>query len=243
MLDLVKDESENITSTFLEPACGNGNFLIEILRRKMETIKRKYKKNLIEFECQTLITVWSVYGVDLMIDNVYEARERLSHLVKEYYSHCFKKKEQHSDFFLSLEYILQRNIIQWDALTYKTQDWDPIVFSSWSATAWKISREDFSFQDLAESENTENKHSFRNDRWENIFQVNEIHKYKAIFYLDLYKQDDFKQDSVQSGCFRCFSKSQQWWSIHSTKDSKWNAWPLTKWNMVGLFDQDFGSSL
>lgn len=61
MLNLVKDESENIVSTFLEPACGNGNFLIEILRRKMETINRKFRKNQIEFECQSLVAVGSIY--------------------------------------------------------------------------------------------------------------------------------------------------------------------------------------
>lgn len=236
MLNLVKDESENIVSTFLEPACGNGNFLIEILRRKMETINRKFRKNQIEFECQSLVAVGSIYWVDLMPDNIKEAKVRLRNLVKMYYWKTFKPKNFHTDYIKWIRYILDRNIIQWDALTYKTADWKPIVFSSRSATAWKISREDFSFQDLAESENTENKHSFTNDRWENIFQINEIHKYKTVFYLDLYKQDDFKQDPVQSWCFRCTSKSQQWWSIHTSQNSKWNAWSFTKRNMVWLFD-------
>ena len=45
MLDLVKQETERIDSRFLEPACGNGNFLIEILRRKLEVVKSRYKKS------------------------------------------------------------------------------------------------------------------------------------------------------------------------------------------------------
>ena len=42
MLDLVKEETERIDSRFLEPACGNGNFLVEILSRKMEAVRRQY---------------------------------------------------------------------------------------------------------------------------------------------------------------------------------------------------------
>ena len=45
MLDLVKHETERIDSRFLEPACGNGNFLAEILRRKLNVVKRRYGKN------------------------------------------------------------------------------------------------------------------------------------------------------------------------------------------------------
>ena len=45
MLDLVKQETERIDRRFLEPACGDGNFLAEILRRKLTVVKRKYKKS------------------------------------------------------------------------------------------------------------------------------------------------------------------------------------------------------
>jgi type I restriction-modification system DNA methylase subunit len=38
MLDLVKQETERIESRFLGPACGNGNFLTEILERKLPII-------------------------------------------------------------------------------------------------------------------------------------------------------------------------------------------------------------
>ena len=44
MLDLVKQETERIDSRFLEPACGDGNFLSEILRRKLAVVKRSYGK-------------------------------------------------------------------------------------------------------------------------------------------------------------------------------------------------------
>ena len=44
MLDLVKQETDRIESKFLEPACGTGNFLAEILRRKLAVVQKRYKK-------------------------------------------------------------------------------------------------------------------------------------------------------------------------------------------------------
>ena len=82
MLDLVKQETERVDSRFLEPACGDGNFLAEILRRKLEAAKkraippRKKKPLPLEFEKQSVIAVASIYGVDLMLDNVLACRDQ-----------------------------------------------------------------------------------------------------------------------------------------------------------------------
>ena len=236
MVDLVRNESERIESTFLEPACWNWNFLIEILRRKLDIIKTKYKKNQLEFESWTLLAIWGIYWVDLMEDNIKEARDRLKNLVIEYYQQCFKKKDWHKEFLLSLDYILERNLIQGNALTYTKDDWKPIVFSSRKLRQKKITREDFSFEDLAENETTTNKTYKINDRWECVFRINIIHRYEPVFYLNLYEQDDYKQASIQSGCIRCISESKQWWSIHTSESSKWDVRSFAKWNMVRLFD-------
>lgn len=83
MLDLVKQETERVDSRFLEPACGDGNFVAEILRRKLEAAKkraippRKKKPLPLEFEKQSVTAVASIYGVDLLIDNVIACRQRL----------------------------------------------------------------------------------------------------------------------------------------------------------------------
>ena len=50
MLDLVENEIERIDSRFLEPACGDGNFLIQILRRKIYVVEKRYSKEQIDFE-------------------------------------------------------------------------------------------------------------------------------------------------------------------------------------------------
>jgi len=63
MLDLVKQETERIDSRFLEPACGNGNFLAEILRRKLSVVKSRYGKNPDDYERYAVIAVTSIYGL------------------------------------------------------------------------------------------------------------------------------------------------------------------------------------
>lgn len=77
MLDLVKEETENIDSTFLEPACGDGNFLDEVLRRKLAVCAKKYGKSPADYEKFSFLACTTLYGVDIMADNVTRCRERL----------------------------------------------------------------------------------------------------------------------------------------------------------------------
>ena len=77
MLDLVKTETERIDSRFLEPACGNGNFLAEILTRKLGIVEKRYAKSQLEYERYAVLAVSSIYGIDILQDNVQECRHRL----------------------------------------------------------------------------------------------------------------------------------------------------------------------
>ena len=77
MLDLVKDETERIESRFLGPACGDGNFLIEILRRKLAVVKRQYGRSRSDYEKYSILALSSIYGVDILEDNASECRNRL----------------------------------------------------------------------------------------------------------------------------------------------------------------------
>ena len=79
MLDLVQQETERIDSRFLEPACGTGNFLVEILERKLRVVDRRYRRSQIEHERYTLLAVSSLYGIDLLEDNVRECRKPVSY--------------------------------------------------------------------------------------------------------------------------------------------------------------------
>jgi len=120
MLDLVRYLSENVENTFLEPSCGNGNFLLAILKRKLETIRQKYKKQ-IDIEFYIIKAVASIYGIDISEENVIEARQRMLYEVKNFYSEKFNTKKPNEGFWDSINWILERNIILGDMLN-KIQD-------------------------------------------------------------------------------------------------------------------------
>ena len=94
MLDLVKQETERIDSRFLEPACGDGNFLAEILRRKLAVVKRKYKKSPIDYEKNAVLAATSIYGVDILQDNVDACRQRMFEIWDKEYQTVLKERSQ-----------------------------------------------------------------------------------------------------------------------------------------------------
>jgi SAM-dependent methyltransferase len=152
MLDLVKQETERIDSRFLEPACGTGNFLVEILRRKLAVVEQRYSKNQIEYERYAVIAISSIYGVDLLQDNVEEARERLFDIFNENYTKKYKNNCK-DECRASVKFILERNILRGDALTLLTDNNEPIVFSEWSAVNGSmIKRRDFTLDNLLKAE-------------------------------------------------------------------------------------------
>lgn len=92
MCDLVKQETERIDSRFLEPACGEGNFLAEILKRKLAIVKKKYRRSAYDWERNSLLALGSMYGVDIMLDNAIACRQRLYDIwEKEYKAVCKKE--------------------------------------------------------------------------------------------------------------------------------------------------------
>ena len=152
MLDLVKHETERIESRFLEPACGNGNFLAEVLSRKLSVVKRQYRKNLSDYEKYTVLAVSSLYGVDIMEDNVEECRGRLYDIWnKEYSTIC--KAETTEECRRAVQYILQHNILNGDALTMLKSDGNPIIFAQWDIiTGNKIKRRDYRLDQLMQTQ-------------------------------------------------------------------------------------------
>ena len=121
MLDLVKQETERIDSRFLEPACGSGNFLVEVLNRKLNIVASRYKKSQLEYERYSVIAISSIYGVDILEDNVVECRHRLFEIFEKQYNSLFKSncKEECNT---SIKYILERNIFK-RRCTYFKDSW------------------------------------------------------------------------------------------------------------------------
>ena len=151
MLDLVKQETERIDSRFLEPACGTGNFLVEILNTKLKIVKDRYKKSQIEFERNAIIAISSIYGVDILQDNAIECRDRLFEIFDGIYTRSYKT-DCKEDCRASVKFLLNRNILWGDALDFTNPETkEPIVFSEWSAiNGSMIKRRDYVFKFLVE---------------------------------------------------------------------------------------------
>lgn len=151
MLDLVKQETERIDSRFLEPACGNGNFLAEVLKRKLVVVENRYGKSQIEWERNSFIAFSNIYGVDILEDNALECQERLFTIFSKIYVDKFGMNGK-LEFLKSIKFILNRNILWGDALDFTNPvTKKQIVFSEWSMiNETMVKRRDFIFKFLVE---------------------------------------------------------------------------------------------
>lgn len=161
MLDMVKQETERIESRFLEPACGDGNFLAEVLRRKLAVVNARYRRSLAEYEKYAFIAVGSIYGVELLHDNTVACRERLFDIIEVDYLRVCRRKPT-PGFLDAIRYVLERNILSGNALSLKQVDEngtdtdEPIIFSEWSiVTGNKVKRRDFRLDEMLEGSSSQ----------------------------------------------------------------------------------------
>lgn len=195
MCDLVKDETERIDSRFLEPACGDGNFLAEILTRKLNVVTKKYKKAQSDWEKYSLLAVSSLYGIDIMSDNAQECRKRLFSIWQTEHKKV-SSSPLSNDLEKSIAFILSKNICTGNALTLKTVDEtqndteDEIVFSEWSLLGDKIKRRDFSFNNLVNQEYMKEEGSLFSDLGEEAEIFSPEKEYPLIPYRRVYEQSE-----------------------------------------------------
>lgn len=193
MLDLVRQETVRVESRFLEPACGTGNFLTEILQRKLEDVEKKYRKSQLEFERRLVLAVSSVYGIDILEDNIIECRKRLFDIAEKSYTTLFKKKAK-DEVRKVIQFILQKNIIWGDALDLKTvgSTRHQIVFSEWSFpfNNSQIKRRDFVFAELMPDEMHKRNqldlfspNELVSDLGEEVFLPTETNSFPLIHFL------------------------------------------------------------
>ncbi|WP_438352327.1 SAM-dependent DNA methyltransferase [Microbacterium sp. CJ88] len=151
MLDLVKDESERIDSRFLEPACGDGNFLVRVLARKLRTVKARYGKSGFETRHQALLAVMSIYGIEIQADNAADCRTNLLDVFR-----AFLGLDAEDDLVRAATAVLEVNIVHGDALAMRRVNPEtgfpglPIVFPEWGYLGrGKYQRRDFRLDVLA----------------------------------------------------------------------------------------------
>lgn len=186
MLDLVKQETERIDSRFLEPACGNGNFLIAILERKLSVVEKRYGKSQLDFERCAILAVSSLYGIDILSDNVSQCRERLFDIFDESYERLFPKTSQ-ARCRDAVRFILTHNIIWGDALDLKTcyEPRVPIVFCEWSpVNGSMLKRRDFTFHSLLEHEDMKQLPLF-SDLGEDVFIPTPEQEYPPVHFMEI----------------------------------------------------------
>ena len=149
MLDLVKDESERIDSRFLEPACGDGNFLVQILKRKLATVEDKYGKSEFERRHFALLALMCLYAIELLSDNIADCRANLLGIFSEYL-----KLDPLDDGCRAGFYVLSQNLVNGDAIKMRTYDDQAITFAEWGYLGkGRYQRRDFRLDSLAQSSN------------------------------------------------------------------------------------------
>ena len=194
MLDMVKQETERIESRFLEPACGDGNFLAEVLNRKLAVVKKQYSKNKSDYERYSILAISSLYGVDIMEDNARECRDRLYEIWNEAYTkNC--KSECSDKCRDSARYIINHNILYGDALTMLQNDGEPIIFAQWDLIDNKIKRRDYRLDQLMKKTDMQMDLDMYLGKWEYDEEIQEwipspIKEYPLVNYWEV--QDAYK---------------------------------------------------
>lgn len=204
MLDLVKQETERIDSRFLEPACGTGNFLVEILRRKLDVVTRQYRRQVAQVQLQSVIAVSNIYGIDIMMDNVEECRQRLFDIICEWYPFALPGNEAPAELREVWRYLLERNILWGDALTLcrpvgenatviERRDAEPITFSEWSFINDMVVRKDYHLAALMQAQSQSVPDLFSDLGEEAYLPPRPVREYKPVHYLKIATDYDTKQ--------------------------------------------------
>ena len=146
MLELT-EESDRIDARFLEPAFGTGNFLIQILKRKLAIVELTTKKAGQERRRLALKAVMSIYGIELLKDNILECRKRLLIIFAN-----FLEIGRTDEFYQAASRVLSLNLIHGDTLKMRTIRNQPIIFAEWNYSGkGRFLRRDFLFQLLIQT--------------------------------------------------------------------------------------------
>lgn len=153
MLDTegVKEACENLTATFLEPAAGDGNFLVAILERKLVAVTLQFDKT--NWKTKSLVALASIYGIEFLEDNLELARFKMLNNYMEWYEkNLGERLSVNTGFYKSVKFIIRKNIVRGNTLTKKHPDTDePIIFSEWKRVKGnpsKVEWSEFTFASL-----------------------------------------------------------------------------------------------
>lgn len=164
-IDEIKICGENLTATFLEPSAGEGAFLTAILRRKLGMVIETYSININQFENFSLYALSTLYGIELLDDNIQMCA---MNLYQEYYEYYFKVAQKFNvklkkKVLDSAKCIIKSNIRQGNFLTQLTANGNSIVFCEWKMVNEitkqtkniTVSRTEYTLQDIYNKQENE----------------------------------------------------------------------------------------
>lgn len=215
----VKSACEKLTATFLEPAAGEGAFLVAILERKLNMVSKKYNSDLLQYENYSLLALTTLYGIELLEDN---AQTCVMNMYQQYYD-SYKEQIKHRNGKVnqkvldSAKKIISLNIANGNFLTRKGIDGKAIVFSEWepinlrkNTKNIKVQRTEYTLDEIYENVEKENGSVLRQQRTEpeqmDIFNfldedVEMIHEksdqemqYIPVKIIDVYKEEMMEVD-------------------------------------------------
>lgn len=148
MLDQVKEETERIDARFLEPACGSGNFIVPVLRRKLTTVEAKFGRSEFEKRHYSLLALMCIYGIELLPDNIDECRANMLEVLAD--ELAITDIEDH--LYVAASYVLSKNIVYGDAMQMRDYHGQPITFAEWGYLGkGKFQRRDFRLDTLTQA--------------------------------------------------------------------------------------------
>ena len=145
----IQAKLKDIRATFFEPSVGEGAFVTEILHQKLNHVDEiSSRSNWVE---NALWVVASIYGIELLTDNLIIAKQNLIEVLIEHYQIFYQKElSRKSDLYKSARYIIDNNIVQGNALTYLNNSNNLIVFSEWEKRGDKVKQSQFTFKSLVD---------------------------------------------------------------------------------------------
>lgn len=202
MLDLVAQECERIDSRFLEPACGHGNFLAEVLERRLALVTKRAGRAIVRWEQDALFGLACLYGIELLDDNAIECRDRLHGIFADAYSRLFGSKARDA-VLAAARTIVRTNIVQGDALTMTTSGKgrrkpEPLVLTEWSMlSGGKFKRRLYEYRVLLRTEQEDAGPLFSppapkitDEEGTAVFVTKAVSEKLAIHYLKLAESED-----------------------------------------------------
>lgn len=147
----IKEKTEDVFATFLEPSAGEGAFLLNIEDLKLKSVTNQYEGA--EWERYALWALSSIYGIEFLEDNLAIARQNMLDLFLEHaqLEQDVSSISTNSDLYKSAKTIIWANIVQGNTLTHLNKADKEITFSHWEPTTkgnQKVQRSLFTYSSL-----------------------------------------------------------------------------------------------